>query len=268
MAIAGIVLKALPYMTPLVCVGAFLALNAWIIAMIVYRKQFLLTITLAVIRIITILFIAVLSQSYVDWMPSEVSLGDGELTTMVCVPVFLAILYYFAQDAAKRLAANAKRPSIVILLDTLLAPLMALKLGPFKTGCDLESCIPAAMKQVKLTEFNFTGMSTDNVFLTRFTTSHTKGKEMSGVEISPAGHLIVQSSHTRRLGERLRLVEYAKKHPNIINTPFKTDPVFVIGFTRTGTTFLHEMLGLHESVKSHHTWEQFATVPNTDRYCI
>ena len=40
-------------------------------------------------------------------------------------------------------------------------------------------------------------------------------------------------------------------------------PVFVIGFTRTGTTFLHELLSLHKSVRSHHTWEQMQPVPDT-----
>ena len=40
-------------------------------------------------------------------------------------------------------------------------------------------------------------------------------------------------------------------------------PVFVVGFTRTGTTFLHELLGLHPAVRSHRSWEQMYPVPST-----
>lgn len=38
-------------------------------------------------------------------------------------------------------------------------------------------------------------------------------------------------------------------------------PIFVIGFPRTGTTFLHELLGLHPSVRMHYTWQQMDPVP-------
>ena len=40
-------------------------------------------------------------------------------------------------------------------------------------------------------------------------------------------------------------------------------PLFVIGFPRTGTTFLHEMLGLHPLLRMHYLWEQYEHVPTT-----
>ena len=40
-------------------------------------------------------------------------------------------------------------------------------------------------------------------------------------------------------------------------------PIFVIGFPRTGTTFLHEMLGLHPAVRMHYTHEQMSYVPTS-----
>ena len=61
---------------------------------------------------------------------------------------------------------------------------------------------------------------------------------------------------------RLRHVEYMKKHSQISMIPV-TKPVFVIGFPRTGTTFLHEMLTLSKRVRTHYTWEQFDHVPVT-----
>ncbi len=53
-----------------------------------------------------------------------------------------------------------------------------------------------------------------------------------------------------------------KKHPAIKDIKVNS-PVFVIGFPRTGTTFLHELLGLHEAVRMHYTWEQFTPIPTT-----
>ena len=66
----------------------------------------------------------------------------------------------------------------------------------------------------------------------------------------------------RRMVVRLRHVEYMKKHSQISSIPV-TKPVFVIGFPRTGTTFLHEMLTLNKRVRTHYTWEQFDHVPAT-----
>ncbi|KAJ1442334.1 P-loop containing nucleoside triphosphate hydrolase protein [Ochromonadaceae sp. CCMP2298] len=61
---------------------------------------------------------------------------------------------------------------------------------------------------------------------------------------------------------RLELFDYLKRHPAVQATDLK-NPIFVVGFTRTGTTFLHEMLGLHEGVRMHHTWEQMDPIPRT-----
>ena len=61
---------------------------------------------------------------------------------------------------------------------------------------------------------------------------------------------------------RLELVDYLKKHPKVEKIAVK-NPVFVIGFPRTGTTFLHEILGLHPDVRMHYTWEQIEFVPRT-----
>lgn len=54
-----------------------------------------------------------------------------------------------------------------------------------------------------------------------------------------------------------------KKHPKVEKITVK-NPVFVIGFPRTGTTFLHEILGLHPDVRMHYTWEQIEFVPRTN----
>ena len=56
-----------------------------------------------------------------------------------------------------------------------------------------------------------------------------------------------------------RFVQYLRRHPGVLQMKVR-GPVFVVGFTRTGTTFLHELLGLHPAVRSHVTWEQVRSI--------
>ena len=59
-----------------------------------------------------------------------------------------------------------------------------------------------------------------------------------------------------------RFNAYLRRHPGVLRMKVR-GPVFVVGFTRTGTTFLHELLGLHPAVRSHRSWEQMYPVPDT-----
>jgi hypothetical protein len=61
------------------------------------------------------------------------------------------------------------------------------------------------------------------------------------------------------------MVDYFKKHPNILKIESNSikSPIFIIGFPRTGTTFLHELLGLHPKVRMHYSWQQGEPVPKT-----
>jgi hypothetical protein len=61
------------------------------------------------------------------------------------------------------------------------------------------------------------------------------------------------------------MVDYFKKHPDIskIESNSIKSPIFIIGFPRTGTTFLHELLGLHPKVRMHYSWQQGEPVPKT-----
>lgn len=67
-------------------------------------------------------------------------------------------------------------------------------------------------------------------------------------KFTPFGHYIICESLTKRVLTKLKMLEYVKRHPSITKIPVK-NPIFVIGFPRTGTTFLHEMLGLHPTVR-------------------
>lgn len=97
----------------------------------------------------------------------------------------------------------------------------------------------------------------------KYTVTRREGLKRSKAQFSPAGHLILRNSFEKRLEEKKAFFSYFDRHPSVLQIKIKP-PVFVIGFTRTGTTFLHEMLGLHEDVRSHYTWEQMNVVPATE----
>jgi hypothetical protein len=99
-------------------------------------------------------------------------------------------------------------------------------------------------------------------FVTRYRDSVRIGLEKSRARYSPLGQLVASQTVHRRMVMRLRHVEYMKKHPLVSKVPVKK-PLFVIGFPRTGTTFLHEMLGLHPLLRMHYLWEQYDHVPTT-----
>ena len=93
------------------------------------------------------------------------------------------------------------------------------------------------------------------------------GIAKSGAEISPAGYLALQVSMDARISHRLLMVDYLSKHPKILDIPVRR-PIFVIGFPRTGTTFLHDMLGLHPDCSSHKLWEQMSPIPSSHNESI
>jgi hypothetical protein len=116
-----------------------------------------------------------------------------------------------------------------------------------------------AMKSTKLTDF---GSTNGNAFISKYTVARKNGLAKSKAKFSPAGHLTIQQSLTQRIEVRLKFMQYIKDHPSILKTQIKP-PVFVIGFPRTGTTYLHEILGLHNQVRMHYTWEQLDPIPVT-----
>jgi hypothetical protein len=173
--------------------------------------------------------------------------------------LFLALLVRFIV----RRVYSPNRPIITCFLDTILDIPAALRIGPWAEKPNIQTCIKMAINTTGLTDFG----TDDMRFIDRYDVTKRVGMERSKTSYSPAGHHIIQQSVSQRFAYRLRLVDYFKKHPEISKIKVKP-PVFVIGFPRTGTTFLHEMLGLHPGVRSHYTWEQLAPIPKTDDHSI
>ena len=141
-----------------------------------------------------------------------------------------------------------------------------------------------AIRATKLSEFECTGASTEGKrqkkgrqqiqddsdqggFIARYCVARQLGLQRSKAKYSPSGYVLALNTLQRRMEDRLKLVDYLNKHPEVRDVEIKP-PIFAVGFPRTGTTFLHELLGLHPDVKMHYTWEQMSPVPETDDVSI
>lgn len=173
--------------------------------------------------------------------------------------IFLVLVARFLH----RRSQSPHRPLLTCILDTLFEIPAAFKLGPWKDTPNVEVGLKLAFEQTGLTDLG----SEDRGFVERYMVAKNVGLERSGVVYSPMGRFVIRQSIAERFVYRLQLVDYFKKHPSISNIKFKP-PIFVIGFPRTGTTYLHELLGLHEGVRSHKTWEQLTPIPGTDHESI
>lgn len=181
--------------------------------------------------------------------------------------IVFVFLFYIVLNAIKRkyFSSHAK-PLITCFIDAFLSIPFFFKLGAFGRPNDIHEAVVQAIKSTGLSDFVGTSHNIETAgFIERYDMSRKLGLERSGAEYSPSGYLLALSTLTRRLEVRLQFVEFLKKHPEISkNTKFHTPPIFTVGFPRTGTTFLHELLGLHSDVKMHYTWEQMDPVPKTN----
>jgi hypothetical protein len=145
-------------------------------------------------------------------------------------------------------------------LDALCELPATLRLGSWANEPSIRNALHAAKKRTGLSD---PGPGGELDFVNRCSVSKKVGLQLSKAKYSPAGQVVYFEGCVGRMVDKLRFIDYLKKHPDIEKIQIKP-PVFVIGFPRTGTTFLHELLGLHESVRMHYTWEQVSLVPNTD----
>ena len=79
-------------------------------------------------------------------------------------------------------------------------------------------------------------------------------------ELTLLGRLMVQSYATDNLVNRLRVVEWRKKHPAIEKEEI-VRPLFIVGLPRTGTTILHSVLEQDPANRSPLSWEIQHPVP-------
>jgi hypothetical protein len=88
------------------------------------------------------------------------------------------------------------------------------------------------------------------------------------------GRAILTGLITGMLINRLRIAEYARNHPAILQTPIAR-PVIIFGLPRTGTTLLSHLLACDANRRSLLRWEAYDSVPpatqetlTTDPRCL
>lgn len=73
-------------------------------------------------------------------------------------------------------------------------------------------------------------------------------------QLSPMGRIIARQDLLMALSNRLQLIEYHRLYSDIGAGTIER-PIFIIGMGRSGTTILHELLGLDENLRLPQTWE-------------
>jgi hypothetical protein len=73
-------------------------------------------------------------------------------------------------------------------------------------------------------------------------------------EMHLAGRILTRAEVLRSLRTRLDLAAQWSRRPDVLERPVPR-PVFVVGFARSGTSILHELLALEPSVRAPRTWE-------------
>src|SRR5205823_207941 len=81
--------------------------------------------------------------------------------------------------------------------------------------------------------------------------------------LSSLGQLALRSEYHRLLTNRLRIQDAFKRHPPILDIPLRK-PVFVVGFPRTGSTLLHNLLAQDPRTRVPLMWELLWPAPPLD----
>jgi hypothetical protein len=74
------------------------------------------------------------------------------------------------------------------------------------------------------------------------------------------GRILTRSDFLIYLEQRLRITDYYKRFPEIEDEVIK-EPIFIIGFGRSGTTILHEVLSTDPQFRSVRRWEALFPCP-------
>ena len=157
---------------------------------------------------------------------------------------------------------NPNRPIIACYLDILISSARFINMGTWGKDNDILAALKNAIKEFNFKITDLGGKDNGERMIQKYNITRKLGLERSEAKYTPLGSYISLISLTERMKTRLGLVDYFKKHQSVekINVG---KPVFITGFPRTGTTFLHELLGLHPNVRMHYTWEQMDPIPRT-----
>lgn len=78
--------------------------------------------------------------------------------------------------------------------------------------------------------------------------------------MTPLARLLLRETYIKAVSGRLQLQDWLKKNPGIRSTKVER-PIFVVGFPRTGTTAMQNLLALHPGRRGLQFWELLTPIP-------
>ena len=92
--------------------------------------------------------------------------------------------------------------------------------------------------------------------------------------LTEKGEAILKRRYVNALATRMRVDDYIRKHPEVLEQPIKR-PVFILGLVRTGTTMASYLMGSDPANRSLLRWEAYNVTPpaapgmtRTDERCL
>lgn len=92
--------------------------------------------------------------------------------------------------------------------------------------------------------------------------------------LSERGEAILKRRYVNALATRMRVDDYIRKHPEVLEQPVKR-PVFILGMVRTGTTMTSYLMDSDPATRSFLRWEAYNVTPPaapgatlTDERCL
>lgn len=135
-----------------------------------------------------------------------------------------------------------------------LTVLRMLGVGPFRYSPSPEAIMPLVASETNLHDFD------DLSFLL----SYSRACALMGVTTFTAiGHVMAVADFRLHLTRRLHVINYLKYHPEVSAVPI-TQPIFVFGLGRSGTSFLHRLLSLDPKSRAPKLWELSLPTPAID----
>lgn len=77
---------------------------------------------------------------------------------------------------------------------------------------------------------------------------------------TPLARVVTRNLYKKALVNRLLLQRYVQQHPEVLDIPVER-PIFVLGFPRTGTTTVQNLLCLHDDRRGLPFWELITPIP-------
>ncbi len=89
------------------------------------------------------------------------------------------------------------------------------------------------------------------------------GAFLDEANLSATGRDVVEQNMIRGLYNRLQIHKTLTENPEILETPIRA-PIFIVGFPRTGTTLLHNLLASNPEFRAPLMWELLFPCPPPD----